>query len=391
MTVTVAGGLGATTGSPVTCVGLSTTLSNTTTGGAWTSSSNSIATVSPSGMVTGVAPGTSNISYAAGAGCVAVTMVTVNGSVPVITGTTNVCVGSNINLSNTAGGGVWSSSNPALGTVSASGVVTGVAPGTPTISYTLVAGCYKTMNITVKAVPVPITGNTALCTGATSTVTDATPTGVSWTSSAPAVASIGSGSGLITGISAGTSMITYLANSGCIATKVVTVDVAPSVPAITGLSSVIVAHTITLSDATVGGVWSSSNAAKATVDVVGTVTGVGSGAATISYAVTNGVCVKIVTKALTVTASRPAVAEAMAGEASLLRVYPNPTTGAFTLQSSQAGVFTVYTMEGKEVQHNDVNEGLNSLSLPKGLAAGVYMCRFNGEDGSSVMVRLVYE
>lgn len=52
-----------------------------------------------------------------------------------ISGADSVCPGLSITLTNTATGGTWSSSNTAVATVSASGVVTGVAAGSATISY----------------------------------------------------------------------------------------------------------------------------------------------------------------------------------------------------------------------------------------------------------------
>jgi hypothetical protein len=54
----------------------------------------------------------------------------------------------------------------------------------------------------------PITGPSALCAGSADTLTDAT-TGGAWSSSAPGVAAVGSGTGLVTGIAPGTATITY--------------------------------------------------------------------------------------------------------------------------------------------------------------------------------------
>ena len=51
------------TGSVLTAVGLTTTLSNTTSGGIWSSSATGIATINSSGIVTGVTTGSANISY----------------------------------------------------------------------------------------------------------------------------------------------------------------------------------------------------------------------------------------------------------------------------------------------------------------------------------------
>jgi hypothetical protein len=43
------------------------------------------------------------------------------------------------------------------------------------------------------------------------------------------------------------------------------------------------------------------------------------------------------------------------------------------------------------VKSYQVTEGTNTLSMPAGIASGIYMCRYNGNDGGAVMVRLVYE
>jgi sugar lactone lactonase YvrE len=58
-----------------------------------------------------------------------------------ITGADSVCPGLNITLADTASGGVWSSSNTTLATVSATGVVHGILPGTVVISYTVTNPC----------------------------------------------------------------------------------------------------------------------------------------------------------------------------------------------------------------------------------------------------------
>ena len=97
-----------------------------------------------------------------------------------------------------------------------------------------------------------------------------------------------------------------------------------------------------------------------------------------------------VTKLVTVTSNRPGISasgETITG----IKVYPNPTTGVFTVESSENGIFTIYTLEGRQVQSMNVSNGVNTFDLRKGLAAGVYMCRFNGTDGGISMVRLVYE
>src|SRR6202012_1980921 len=109
------------------------------------------------GIVNGIASGTSAITYTLGTGCTATTVVTVNALPAAISGTATVCVGSNTTLSDATAGGSWSSSNTSAATVGTStGIVSGVAAGTSTITYTLGTGCTSTAVVTVNALPVAI-------------------------------------------------------------------------------------------------------------------------------------------------------------------------------------------------------------------------------------------
>ena len=94
-----------------------------------------------------------------------------------------VCIGSYLYVSDSLSpGGVWSSSNPAVGSIDAtSGAITGIASGTITITYTL-GGSYVTGDFTVNPSPAPISGGgVTICAGATTTLYDATPGGT-WSS-----------------------------------------------------------------------------------------------------------------------------------------------------------------------------------------------------------------
>ncbi len=125
---------------------------------------------------------TVTVNYTDANGCNATTStsfpVTVNANPTVnpITGPTSVCAGSTITVANTTPGGVWSSSNPAIATVSNSGVVTGVSAGPVTISYAVTNGngCTTTVNrsITVNALPsITVPTPPAFCSGGTVTLT----------------------------------------------------------------------------------------------------------------------------------------------------------------------------------------------------------------------------
>ncbi|HEX5149941.1 MAG TPA: putative Ig domain-containing protein [Parafilimonas sp.] len=232
-------------------------------------------------------------------------------SVALITGDASVCDGSTITLANTTADGVWSSSNTGIATIDASGVVTGIAAGTVTISYTVTSGfgCGTTVtkDITVNAVPVVanINGPNKVCVGDSKILTNATTGGV-WASSDPGIVTV-DGSGTITGVSAGTATISYSVtntdNCTTVKTKLITVNDLPVVDVITGTMNVCEDNTTQLANTTAGGVWSSDNNFVATVSNSGLVTGKNPGNAVISYTVTDANnCNTTVTVTVTVNA-----------------------------------------------------------------------------------------
>lgn len=269
-------------GNPVICSATPSVLSDATPGGTWSSSNTAVATISLGGVVTGVSPGTSIISYTLPSSCSSILGVTVNVSPGSITGSVGICTGTSTSLTDGTPGGVWSSSNTAVGTVSATGVVTGVGIGSTTISYAL-GSCYTTAAVTVNATPVPISGSMSICPGSTSTLSDVTPGGV-WSSSNIAIATI-STAGVVTGASVGSATISYTIGS-CYTTSIITVN--PSPVAITGSTNVCSGASTTLSNATAGGAWSCSNPAIATISLIGVVTGISPGTATIFYTLPTG-------------------------------------------------------------------------------------------------------
>ncbi|MES2704231.1 MAG: Ig-like domain-containing protein [Bacteroidota bacterium] len=374
------------------CPAATTTLTNTASGGTWNGSNSAVASINSStGVLTGVNAGTLNITYTIAGGCKAMTIATVNPLPANMGGTLNVCRDQSTTITNASTGGTWSSNNTAIAAIGAgTGIATGVAAGNTHITYTLPTGCYRAVSFTVKALPAAIGGSLNVCTTTSAVLSNATSGGVSWTSSSTGVATIGTYSGLLTGVSAGTSTITYTINTGCYITAVATVQTLPSAGSITGPSTVAVASTITLANAATGGVWSSSHPSRATVDVDGIVTGVSAGTATISYSVSNAGCTVRATKAISVTASRPG-SPVVTSAIGSLQLYPNPTTGTFTIEAPEAGTFSIYTLDGKEVSKQTLAQGATVISLPNELANGIYMCRYYGESGITTVVRLVFE
>lgn len=286
--------VGSITGPSGLCVGANITLTDLAVGGIWSSSSPGIATVGTTGIVTGLTAGITTISYSATNSCgtiAATKIITVSPfpSAGTISGSSVVCAGASIILSDPTAGGVWSSSAISIATVGSSGTVTGVSAGIAVISYSVANSCGSasaTRTITVNASPSIITGTMTVCVGAT-TVLGNTVSGGIWSSSNPTVATIGSGSGIVTGLSAGTVTVTYSLTGGCITTAIVSVNPLPNADTITGPSTVCIGAGITLIDAAPGGIWNSSAAGTATVGSTGIVTGITIGIAVISYTVTN--------------------------------------------------------------------------------------------------------
>jgi uncharacterized protein YjdB len=310
------------TGAPTVCVGATTALSDGTPGGTWTSSNTSVATIGTgTGVVTGVSATTVVITYALGTGCEAHFFETVNASPSGITGTAAVCAGATTALTDITGGGNWTSSNTAIATVgSSSGSVAGIAAGTATISYTLLSGCAATVAVTVNPTPVAIRGTLTACTGLTTALSDPTGGGA-WTSDNTAVATVGTGTGVVTGATAGTADIAYTLTTGCASVATVTINLSPT--GITGTPSVCVSSTTALSDGVGGGTWRSSNTSVATVSGTGVVSGVLAGAVTITYTLA-GSC----SKTISVTVNPLPVAGTIAGATTICTGTPGDLSDA---------------------------------------------------------------
>src|SRR6266513_2640794 len=187
----------------------------------WASGDTTVARVSPSGLVTGVAPGTASIiaTSEGKSGTAAITMTTVPvASVAVSPATAGLQVGQTVQLTaapkDSAGIALtgravtWTSSNSAMATVSSSGLVKGVAPGTATITATS-EGKAGSAAVTVTLVPVAsvvvspaaatvAVGQTVQLTATPQDSAGGTLTGrtVTWTSSNTSVATVSS-SGLV--------------------------------------------------------------------------------------------------------------------------------------------------------------------------------------------------
>ncbi|MBX2907120.1 MAG: Ig-like domain-containing protein [Taibaiella sp.] len=303
----VMGNIGFSMGSDIRCTGgvPATCTVSPLIGNNWTSSDPSIATINTGGSVVPSATnaGTVTISYRNSYGnCYVTRGMTVNPT-PTVSLTNPVCAGVTQTATGTPSGGTWMSSNASVGTINTTtGVLSAFIGGGTYIRYT-VGSCLIQPFLTVSAGVAAFGGSTTICVGNTSTLTCATGGGT-WSSSDPSVATIGSSTGVVTGVSLGTSTISYVVGSSCFRTAVVTVNVGPSASA--GPDEVCVGQTIAVTNATGGGTWSSSSTARATVTTYGgTVTGIGAGTVNISYRVGGG-CATV--KTITVNAAMASIA-----------------------------------------------------------------------------------
>jgi len=304
----------------------------------WSGSDATVASVSSSGLVTSVAQGSASITATSEgqSTAVPVTVTTVPvASLQVSPASANMFVGQTLSLTATpkdAAGNTltgrpvtWASSSPSVATVSNTGQVAGVTQGSATITATSES---KTATATINVAIVPVAsvqvspatarltpGQTAQLTATPKDSAGSALTGraVTWTSSAPTVASV-SASGLVTGGAVGTATITAMSEGrtgsatvtvALIPVATVVVSPAPATLSVGGT----VQLTVTLKDAsgtTLTGrtvAWTSSTPTVATVSPSGLVTDVASGGTTTITATSEG---KSGTSVVTVQAPPPA-------------------------------------------------------------------------------------
>ncbi|HJU75911.1 MAG TPA: Ig-like domain-containing protein [Gemmatimonadaceae bacterium] len=337
---------------------LALTANVTVVGGAstavtWSSSNTTIVTVNNTGTITGVAVGSASVTATSVAdptksatvpvtvtapppAVVSVGVTPPNGSLQVgatLQLTANVTVISGAPTTVT-----WSTSNAAVATVSGSGLVTGVSAGSVTVTATSTFDATKSGSASLTVNPPPVVNsvtvtspNTAIIVGTTAqlaanvSVSGGASTAVTWSSSAPGVATVNA-SGLVTAVAPGNVTITATSvfdptKSGSVALRVDATAIVNSVSVTPSTLSVAIGNTGQLTatvsvgnNASTAVTWSSSAAATATVDQTGKVTGVAAGTANIR-ATSQADPTKFAQSVVTVTGSSfPSIAEVNAGE-----------------------------------------------------------------------------
>ena len=267
-----------------------------------------------------------------------------------ITSASSVCTGSNISLTSSVAGGVWSSSNTSVAPIVGGNIMVGFSAGTTTVTYTVAAACgTATVTAVVTVNPVPaagiISGAASVCADQTTTLSS-TIAGGTWTSSNTSAATVSS-AGVVSGVSAGVTTISYTITNGCgsaTTSRSMTVNPLPFAGTVSGTAAVCVGSTTTLTSTGTGGTWSSSHGAIATINPMGVVTGVAAGTATISYKVVNSCGTS--TGVNVVTVNPLPIAGTITGADTVMMsgsITLNNTTTGGTWSSSNTAVATVGT------------------------------------------------
>ena len=282
----------------------------------WSSDVPTIATVTAAGAsatITGVASGSTTIRAISGAATATIS-VQVAGvrSVSVSPATTAIRVGDTQAFTAVvaADAGVstaitWTSVNPAVASISATGMVTGVSVGStivratsvadPTFNTTATVAVSAQRAVIVTPSAASIVAGQALPLAAAVQIDAGLSTAVSWRTSAAAVATV-SATGVVTGVANGSAVITAVSVGDTLVRGSTAITVLPSVRSVAvlpttaalflGATQQLTATIVvdgTLSNALV---WRSTNSSVASVNATGLVTGVAVGSTTITVLAT---------------------------------------------------------------------------------------------------------
>ena len=357
---------------------------------AWASSNVAVATVSSTGLVTGVSKGESTIIASVGgvsaSGSVLVTDVSAS-SIEITPNKGTLSIGQSSQLSarlKDAQGNIvagrdvsWSSSDTAIVTVSNAGMLTAISDGESTITAS-VEGVSGFATVTVSGAPVASVSLSAqsasISVGQTQQLTASVSDAggnilndriMSWTTSNEASATV-SNAGLVTGIALGSSTITGT-SEGKSATVVVEVSVSPvSSVSVTPQSVKLSAgqtqqlsETVTDKDGNVLSgfviIWSSTNSASVTVSNTGLITGIAPGSSSITATIEG----KIATASVNVT------------KAAVSSIGLKPNLSVVRIDENQQVIATVKSTSGGELLGVRLNWSSSDSSIATVSTTGV--------------------
>ncbi len=87
-----------------------------------------------------------------------------------------------------------------------------------------------------------------------------------------------------------------------------------------------------------------------------------------------------------------AISQEVTNEDRPISISPNPTTGAFKLQSRQKGTLSVFNVQGVLISQTNIHEGINDLAMPSNAAAGIYIASFKSATTQKLSrLRIIYQ
>ncbi len=385
---------GAISGPASVCVGSSVSLSESVSGGFWSLTNATLASIAPDGTIVAYISGTDTAVFQVTNVCGSVSVSQTFNILPLpvagmITGNDTVCIGGQVTLTDTISAGVWSNTS-SNAFVSSAGIVTGITAGQDTIRYKVTNTCgtdSALFPIVVYTTPSPFITSlppNPLCQGSIVTVT-ATPFGGAWSLSNDSISSLSGAQ--ITGLQTGVDTLIYTFTDLCGSKQsrsVVNVDKAPT-PTITGLNDTLCVYhekwdTLILTPT--GGIVSLSNT---NVTVSGNIlTAVHEGQDTVLY--TKGNTCGIGYDTMVVTVLSQTICDSLEGVAPVspgpsqdqLVIFPNPSSGSFNivLTGASQGEIEVTNMYGEVLLRNMQLDAQGKAELQLGaLAPGTYVVR----------------
>lgn len=294
------------TGAITVCNSKTTALScaaSPATGNPWSvTNGTGTATITSVGVLQGTSVGTVTVVYTDTNGCQGNKIITISALPQITTAITgasySICVGQDLDLDGpSAAPTPWTTSDPSKATINTTtGIVTGNAPGTVTITFTDSYSCDATQVITVIALPViQYTSNFSVCASSTLSLRCLTTpaTGNPWSVvNGTGTATITSG-GFLTGNTAGTVDVFYTALSGCKGKQTIIINALPVITTTSNVFAMCVGNTLdldcTATGSTAVAAWSVAAAAtNATISTTGLFSGLVVGNYVVTFTDVNG-------------------------------------------------------------------------------------------------------
>ena len=270
-------------------------ISSTVAGGVWRSTNTNA--VITGNTLKGIAYGMDTLYYICTNSCGSDTAskhtnVLVAPVVSSVTGPDSICANTKGTFTDTAAGGIWSSSNSNASITN--GILTEINSGWVAVIYTLSNYCgVATASQNVKLLPMPvkahIIGPDEVCLGTISTIGfTADVPGGTWSSTGGGIDLVDNG---VIGLSAGSDTVFYTLTNSCgtaVSSRTISVIAPPDIGMISGETTLCVGSVTQFIESAPGGIWSSRQPDIAIVSPAsGEVTAISAGTDIIQYTNTN--------------------------------------------------------------------------------------------------------